>query len=1086
MLQLRFLKRAFYDRGDELDACRAVRIAPQSRDPTLEGGDQLRYRAAAGTLTPELRQLLLEQKSGILEFLKCAEEREREPPLRSAPRDGNLPLSFAQERLWFLAQFEPNSAAYNIPMALRLAGALDAAVLHRCLTEVLRRHESLRICFTAGEGEPALVIKPGASLEMPLADIGNLPELEREETALQLCMEEAQRPFDLTRDILLRAKLLRLGEADHILILTMHHIASDGWSVGVLNSELGTLYEAFVKGNPSPLPELPVQYADFGAWQREWLQGEVLEAQLAYWKRQLEGAPAILELPTDRPRLAVQSSRGALMWGELPKPLSTALKELSRAEGATLFMTLLAAFQTLLHCYSGSDQIVVGTPIAGRRRPELEQLIGLFVNTLVMRGDLSGDPSFRMLLARTRESALGAYDHQDLPFEKLVEALSPDRSTSHAPLFQAMFVLQNAEWAPPSLSGLEVAPFPVDLDVSKFDLTLSVRERDGGLKIGVEYCTDLFEAETIRRMLGHYQTLLEGMVANPGGRLSEFPLLTQTERWQLLAEWNRTEGAYPKDHCLHKLFEEQVERAPEAVAVVFEGRRLTYRELNKRANQLACHLQKLGVGPAALVAICVERSLEMVVGLLGILKAGGAYVPLDPHFPANRLAFMLLDSRALLVLTQRALREQLQAASPDARFLFLDADWDSIANLPSENPRSGVGAEDLAYVIYTSGSTGQPKGVEIRHRNLVNVLSAMAREPGFAPADKLLAVTTMSFDIAALELFLPLTAGGQVEVATTAEVSDGFALRQRLEMSGATVMQATPATWAMLIEAGWSRTRDLRVLCGGEAATSALVDGLLTRAAEVWNVYGPTETTIWSSLQRLWRDQPITIGRPIANTQFFIVDRFGNPLPIGVPGELLIGGDGLARGYHNRPDLTAEKFVPDAFRSEAGARLYKTGDLARYLPDGTIEYLGRLDHQVKIRGFRIELGEIESVLGGFPGCVRRSSSPARMPQARSASSPTSAARGISLRPISVPTWRPPCPSTWCPPRMCALTPSRLLPTANWTVVRSQLLGTMPLARKPTKPPRDPSRPPSPRSGQSFCISSVSDVMTISSTSAATL
>ncbi len=592
-------------------------------------GDQLRYRAEVGALTPELRQLLLEQKSEILEFLKNAEGPELKPPLRTAPRDGTLPLSFAQQRLWFLDQFEPNSAAYNIPMALRLEGALDTGVLQRCLSEVLRRHEALRTCFTGVESQPAQVIQPAASVEIPLVDLEGSPQPEREETAKRLCAEEARRPFDLTRDVLLRAKLFRLGEADHILLLTMHHIASDDWSVGLLNRELGTLYEAFVEGKASPLTELPVQYADFAAWQREWLQGEALQEQLAYWRKQLESAPAMLELPADHLRPAVQSYRGALMVGELPKPLSAALKELSRAEGATLFMTLLAAFQILLHRYSGSDQIVVGSPIAGRRHPKLERLIGFFVNTLTMQGDLSGDPSFRTLLARTREAALGAYAHQDLPFEQLVQELHPVRSVSHAPIFQVLFVLQNAPWEAPTLPGLDVASVPIDIGISKFDLSLAVRERDGLLRTVVEYSTDLFEAETIRRMLGHYQTLLEGIIANPDERLSELPLLTGAERQQLLVERNRTEVAYPRDRCLHELFEEQVERTPDAVAVVFEHKQLSYRQLNERANQLARYLRKLRVGPNTLVGICVERSPELVIGLLGILKAGGAYLPIE-------------------------------------------------------------------------------------------------------------------------------------------------------------------------------------------------------------------------------------------------------------------------------------------------------------------------------------------------------------------------------------------------------------------------------------------------------------------------
>ena len=608
-------------------------------------GDQLRLRAEVGTLTPELQQKLREHKPEILKVLESEEApRPRRPVLQAVARNGILPLSFAQQRLWFLDQFEPNSAVYNIPMALRLTGALDVAALQQSLNEIVRRHEAVRTGFRTVDDKPTQVIQPASALETPLVDLAERPELEREETALRLCDEEAQRPFDLKRDVLLRAKLFRLGEADHILLLTMHHIASDAWSVGVLNSELTALYSSFAERKPSPLPDLSVQYADYSVWQREWLQGEALDEQVDYWKKHLDGAPAVLELPTDRPRPAVQTYSGALISAELSKALSAAVDELSRAENATPFMTLLAAFQTLLHRYSGCDQIVVGSPIAGRQHPELEPLIGFFVNTLVLRGDLSGDPPFRTLLVRTREAALGAYAHQDLPFEKLVEELHPDRSTSHAPLFQVLFAFQNVPWEPAALAGLHVARLPLHIGVSKFDLSLFVRKHEGGLSVLVEYNTDLFELATVRRMLGHYQTLLEGIVANPDARLSELPLLTDAERKQLLVDWNRTEFPYPKDRCLHQLFEEQVDRTPDATAVVFEDRQLTYRELNQRANQLGRHLQKLGVGPDTLVGVCVERSLEMVVGLLGILKAGGAYVPLDPNFPVDRLAFMLLDS----------------------------------------------------------------------------------------------------------------------------------------------------------------------------------------------------------------------------------------------------------------------------------------------------------------------------------------------------------------------------------------------------------------------------------------------------------
>ena len=608
--------------------------------------------------------------------------------------------------------------------------------------------------------------------------------------------------------------------------------------------------------------------------------------------------------------------------------------------------------------------------MADRDRPELQSVIGFLLHTHVLRTQLSGDLSFRELLLRVQKGVLDLYTHRSPPFDLVVSKIQPERNLDHSPLFQVLLNWRDGDQRLSfiGLDGLEVEELVLaDNKTAKFDLTVMLTDGGDKIDLEIEYSTDLFDEGRIERMAGHLNTLLEAAAANPGQRLSDLPLLTEAERRQLLVEWNQTAVAYPKDRCVHELVEQQVERTPNATAVAFEDERLTYRKLNERSNQLAHHLRGLGVGPDTLVALCVERSLEMVVGLLGILKAGGAYLPLDPSYPRDRLAFMLRDSGALLLLTHQRLRDELEFGTPDAKLLCLDADWGTIAKSPTQTPKCGTRPENLAYVIYTSGSTGEPKGVEIRHRNLANVLCAMARKPGFALDDKLLAVTTISFDIAALELFLPLVAGGQVEVAPTSELPDGLALRRRLELSGATVMQATPATWAMLIEAGWLGNRNLRVLCGGEAIAPALAEELLIRAKEVWNVYGPTETTIWSSLDRIRTGHPITIGRPIANTQFYVVDRSRNPVPIGVPGELLVGGDGLARAYFRRPELTAEKFIANPFSPEPGGRLYKTGDLVRRVPSGAIEILGRLDHQVKLRGFRIELGEIESVMTGFPG-----------------------------------------------------------------------------------------------------------------------
>jgi amino acid adenylation domain-containing protein len=885
------------------------------------------------------------------------------------PADAVLPLSFAQERLWFLDQLEPNSPVYNIPMGLHLKGALNLSVVQRCLAEIIQRHETLRTRFEAVEGRPVQVIQPADSFEMPLLDLSGLPEPGREIEAIRLCVEETRLPFDLTRDLMLRCKLIRLGKEEHILFLNMHHIASDGWSVGLLIRELKILYQAFCDGKPSPLSELPIQYADFAVWQREWLQGEILDKQLNYWKKQLEGAPALLELPTDRPRPARQSYRGALLSCEMSGSLLPALVELSRREGASLFMTLLAAFQTLLHRYSGIDDVVVGSAIAGRNRAEMENLIGFFVNTLVLRGDLSGNPTFRTLLGRTREVALGAYAHQDLPFEKLVEVLQPARDLSHSPLFQVMLMLQNVPGEKLQLAGLEATPVLTDGKISKFDLTLSLNEHEGSLRIIVEYNTDLFEEETIRRMLGQYQTLLEGIVANPDRRLSELPLLTSAEREQLLVEWNRTEAAYPKDRCLHELIEEQAGRTPDATAVIFEDKRLTYRQLDERANQLAHHLQKLGVGPDTLVGVCVDRSLEMVIGLLGILKAGGAYLPMDPSYPQERLAFMIEDAQPKVLLTQRRWMKSL--AAHHAQVVQLDADWPAIIGLSNTKVHSDATSENLAYVIYTSGSTGKPKGVQITQRAVVNFLQSMRQEPGLEADDTLLAITTLSFDIAGLELWLPLTTGARVVLAGRQTAQDGALLAELLERCEATVMQATPSTWRMLLSSGWKGRAGLKILCGGEPWSSELARQLLERCSCLYNMYGPTETTIWSAASLIQAGQPVLIGHPIANTRFYVLDSGMQPVPLGIPGELWIGGDGLARGYLNRAELTAERFSPDPFNKIPGARLYRTGDLVRMRLGGQIEFLGRMDNQVKVRGFRIELGEIETVLAAHPG-VRES------------------------------------------------------------------------------------------------------------------
>ncbi|HEX9944888.1 MAG TPA: amino acid adenylation domain-containing protein, partial [Thermoanaerobaculia bacterium] len=832
------------------------------------------------------------------------------PPLRPVPRQEDLPLSFAQERLWFLDQLEPGNPAYNISAALRLRGSLDVAALARSFAEIVRRHEALRTTFPEIAGAPRQVVAPAAGPLLPVIDLGGLPAAALAAEAFRLAGQEALRPFDLARGPLLRTSLLRRGEEEWTALLGVHHIVSDGWSLGVLVRELSALYAAFRRGDLSPLPELPVQYADYAVWQRQWLQGEALEVQLAWWREELAGAPTLLELPADRPRPPVQTYRGGTAGVLLDRPLAGALADLARREGTTLFMVLLAGLQALLSRYSGEEDLLVGTPIAGRTRAEVEGLIGLFLNTLVLRGRLGGAPSFRALLARVRAAALGSYAHQELPFERLVDELGVERSLSHSPLFQVLLVLQNAPVEPLELPGLHLAPEDVPSATAKFDLSVTLSEAGGRIAGVLEYAADLFDAATARRMVNHYRTLLEAAATDPDGRVPDLPLLSAAERWQIL-EWNATDAARPSV-CLFDLVRAQAERTPGAPAVVQGDRSLTYGELARRAGALAAHLRSMGIGPEARVGLAVERTPGMLVGLLGISAAGGAYVPLDPAHPRERLGLVLEDAAPAVLVTQPGGAAVLPGHG--ARIVLLDddglGDWSPLA----EPPAGPVDPGNLAYVLYTSGSTGRPKGVQIPHGALVNFLLSMQREPGLAAGDTLLAVTTLSFDIAGLELLLPLLTGARVALADREETADAERLMARLAASGATVMQATPATWRLLLDAGWPGDPGLAALCGGEALPGELAARLLPRIQSLWNLYGPTETTIWSAAARVVAADPaapgLPIGPPIANTQLRIVDRGLQPVPAGVPGELCIGGAGLARGYLGRPDLTAERFVP--------------------------------------------------------------------------------------------------------------------------------------------------------------------------------
>jgi len=895
-------------------------------------------------------------------------------PMEPAARNATLPLSFSQQRLWFLDQWEPGNAVYNICRAYYLRGHLDMRAMEESLNGVVQRHEVLRTTFAASDGQPAQVIAPVLRLTLGIIDLQKSLEAERDEQRLRLANEEARRPFDLARGPLLRAALVKLAEEEHLFLLTAHQIVCDGWSMQIFLWEFWTLYEAFSGKRLPSLPALAFQYADFAVCQRRWLQGDMLESALSYWKKQLGDSPPVLNLPTDHSRPALQSFCGARQSVVLAEPLTEALKELSRREGVTLFMTLMAAFKNLLYRYTGQEDVTVGFPIANRDWAGTAELIGLFVNTLVLRTDLSGTPTFKEILIRVRDVCLGAYAHQDLPFEKLVEELHSERDLNRNPLFQVMFTFQNRDL--PNLKLPDLASEAIELEgsTSKLDLTLSLAEQDGKLIGFFEYSTDLFDRSTVKRMAGHFQTLLQGIVADPDQPISTLPLLTEAERHQLLIEWNDTKADYPKNSCTHELLEAQVERTPEAVAVEFEEKKLSYRELNARANQLAHYFRHLGVGPERLVGICVERSSEMMIGLLGILKAGGAYVPLDPAYPRERLAFMLEDAQVSVLLTQERFiddgRLKLENSDPRSSILdsqmkvvCLDRDWETICHESAENLVSGVTSDNLAYVIYTSGSTGRPKGVQVLHRSLVNCIHSLRRQLDVTDRETFLALASISYDLAGSELYLPVIAGARVVLASREEVVDGRRLQTRLAACGATAMHGTSSTWRLLLEAGWRAPKEFKILCGGEFLPRELADQLLEDGASLWNLYGPTETTIWSSIAKVGPEKgPVPIGRPIANTQIYILDSHLQPVPLEVHGELYIGGDGLARGYLNRPELTAERFVVIPFSDQAGSRLYRTGDLARYRPDGEMEFIGRVDNQVKIRGYRVELGEIEATL----------------------------------------------------------------------------------------------------------------------------
>jgi len=899
-----------------------------------------------------------------IETLLRAESESEVPPLVKRESAEPAPLSFAQQRLWFLDQFEPGSSAYNMPFALRLTGELHVAAMERALTEVVRRHEVLRTTFSVVDEQPVQVVGEMTPFVLPVVQVGEHEQVQR---VRQLIREEATQPFDLEHGPLARARLLKLGEQEHVLLFTMHHIVSDGWSMDVLMKEVGALYDAYQHGKESPLEELSIQYADYAVWQREWLQDEALDRQLEYWRKQLADAPA-LELPTDRPRPAVQRFEGATVSFVLDAGLTDGLRDLSRREGATLFITLLAVFQTLLTRYTGQSDVSVGTPVAGRTRAETEALVGFFVNTLVLRVDASGDPTFSELIGRVKDACLGAYAHQDVPFEKLVEELQPDREMSRSPLFQVMFTLQNAPRETLTLPGVTLSILEGENRNAKFDLMLTMAEGNAGLQGWFEYNTDLFDAEPIERMAQHFQTLVQSIVAEPSQPASALRLMDQSEQLRVVVDWNNTAAVYAQaEKCIQEIFAEQVEKTPDHIALVSSEGSLRYAELNSRANQLAHYLRKRGVGPESLVGIMIERSTAMVVALLGILKAGGSYLPLDPDYPRDRLSFMLSDAGVEVLLSETHLSERLpQTGSP---VILVDAERDAIQQESDANPVTAATPDNLAYVLYTSGSTGQPKGAMLAHREVVNCVLWMQQTYELNAADRMLCKTTLNFDPSVWEVFWPLMVGSRIVLTTPGAQLDSAALLQTIIDEQATVAYFVPSMLALFLsEPEVANAISLRkVICGGESLGIELVKRFyeLLPQATLHHSYGPTETAIASSetiCDPHSRHSVMPIGRPLANTQLYVLDAQMQPAPIGILGELFIGGGGLGRGYLNRPDLTAEKFIPDHFSNVPGARLYRTGDRVRYLADGNLQFQGRSDAQVKVRGIRIELGEIEAAI----------------------------------------------------------------------------------------------------------------------------
>jgi len=913
-------------------------------------------------------QALANRKAELLQRLLKSEIRLTQA-IKPCPRPQGstsvrLPASPSQRRLWFIDQMGAGVKAYYIPVTLIFRGHLEPAVLQRALDTLVERHESLRTVFVNVEGEPQQEISAQGRFSLQQIDISGCDETQRHAQLEEQRTAEREAYIDLAAGPLIRGRLLRLAADEHVLLMTMHHIIGDAWSIGVLTREVAELYTAYHEGRGHALAPLPIQYGDYVEWQQQRPQQDLIERQLAHWRTRLDKLPPEVELPTDRPRPAVQSHRGESVAVLLDAQLTANLKQLAHRHELTLYMVLCAAWAILLSRLSGQDDIVIGTQVANRSRPELEALIGVFMNALVLRVAVPADSRIDALLKHVKEVMLGAYDHQDVPFDRIVEALRPQRSLARNPLFQNMLILQNTPRSVMQLPQLSVSVGEGSPHDATMDLLLLLEERDEEIGGTLDYAVDLFDRASVERWRTSFVELLRRMTLDSDACIGDLMVLPQSERREVIERFNATKVSFPGGKLIHQLFEEQVARTPDASALVFKEQSFTYSQLNGKADGLARYLGTRGVGPGRFVGLCVERGPDMVVGLLGILKAGGAYLPLDPALPKERLAYMLDDAAPMALLTQGSLRGDLP--STRAEVIEIDADLNASGDQPLRAPR--VTPSDLAYVIYTSGSTGAPKGVMVEHASVVNLLNSMCAQPGIEPGDGLLAVTTLSFDIAGLEIFLPLLNGAKIVLATREAAHDPLQLMRMLD-SGISLMQATPATWQLLIDAGWRGSPGLTALCGGEALTTDLAQKLTSRVRALWNVYGPTETTIWSCICEIATPSlgPVeSIGRPIANTRIYILDAFLRPVPIGVAGEIFIAGEGLARGYLNRPALTAEKFIPDPFSADPQARMYKTGDLGRWRADGTIGFLGRNDRQVKIRGFRIETGEIEARLRQHP------------------------------------------------------------------------------------------------------------------------